>query len=192
MKRISTLLVALFVAGATYAQTTWNIDPTHSNIKFNVTHLVISEVSGNFGKFEGSVVSESKDFAGADVAFKADVNSINTGNDGRDKHLKSDDFLNAEKFPNISFTGNIEKKSEGYYLIGTFTMRDVTKKVAFPAKYNGTITDPYGNIKAGFKVTGTVNRKEYGVNFGAVMDAGGAVVSDEVEIVCNIEVAQAK
>ncbi|MTI39644.1 YceI family protein [Fulvivirga lutimaris] len=187
MKKLILSIGLLVGATFTYGQTEWTIDKSHSSVGFAVTHLVISEVEGQFNDFDAKVVSTSDDFAGSTVEFTAKAASIDTDNEQRDTHLKSDDFFNAEKFPEVKFNGKIVKNGAKYQLVGKFTMRDVTKDVTFDVKYNGTIKDPWGNIKSGFKVTGTVNRKEYGLKWGALTEAGGAVVSDEVEIAVNVE-----
>ncbi|MEQ8927657.1 MAG: YceI family protein [Fulvivirga sp.] len=187
MKKL--ILSFALVAGFSVAQAqiNWQIDKAHSTIGFNVTHLVISEVEGKFNEFDAKVVSTSEDFAGSEVSFTAKVASIDTDNEQRDTHLKSEDFFAAESNPELTFNGNIKKEGEKYKLVGKLTMRGTTKDVTFDVKYNGTIKDPWGNIKSDFKITGTVNRKEYGLKWGALTEAGGAVVADEVEIVCNVE-----
>ncbi|ELR68923.1 YceI [Fulvivirga imtechensis AK7] len=187
MKKLSLLSALLFVAGISHSQTTWIVDKAHSNIGFSVSHMVISETEGNFKDFDALVSSKAEDFDGADVEFTAQVASIDTDNAKRDEHLKGDDFFNAAKYPQIKFKGKIKKTGTKYQLVGDFTMRDVTKKVTFDVKYNGTIKDPWGNIKSGFKINGTVNRQDYGLKWGALTEAGGAVVGDEVDIVCNVE-----
>lgn len=187
MKKLILSIGLLVGATLTYGQTEWTVDKSHSSVGFTVTHLVISEVEGQFNDFDAKVVSTSDDFSGSTVEFAAKAASIDTDNEQRDNHLKSDDFFNAEKFPEVKFNGKIVKNGAKYQLVGKFTMRDVTKDVTFDVKYNGTIKDPWGNIKSGFKVTGTVNRKEYGLKWGALTEAGGAVVSDEVEISVNVE-----
>jgi polyisoprenoid-binding protein YceI len=187
MKKLILSIGLLVGATFTYGQTEWTVDKSHSSVGFTVTHLVISEVEGQFTDFDAKVVSTSDDFAGSTVEFTAKAASIDTDNEQRDNHLKSDDFFNAEKFPEVKFNGQIVKNGAKYQLVGKFTMRDVTKDVTFDVKYNGTIKDPWGNIKSGFKVTGAVNRKEYGLKWGALTEAGGAVVSDEVEITANVE-----
>ncbi len=187
MKKLSSILVLLASATLSYGQTNWAIDKAHSQIGFSVSHLVISEVNGKFDEFDAKVTSKSEDFVGANVEFTAKVSTINTDNEQRDTHLKSEDFFNVEKFPEVKFKGTVQKNAGKYELVGKFTMKDVTKDVRFAVKYNGTIKDPWGNIKSGFKVTGTVNRKEYGLKWGTMTEAGGAVVGDEVEITCNIE-----
>jgi len=179
---------------ATNAPTKWSTDATHSAVKFSVTHLTVSTVEGNFKKFEGTVVSNGNDFNNAQISFTVDVNSINTDNDARDKHLKSDDFFNAEKYPNMTFTSTSFKKVKGnmYALEGNLTIRDVTKKVKFGVLYGGTVKDPWGNIKAGFRASSSISRKAYGLKWSALTEAGGAVVGDEVSINLNMEFAQQK
>lgn len=183
------LATALLLAANLQAQGKWEIDASHSNIQFNVTHLVVSEVNGSFRKFSGSASTDKADFDGAKIEFSADVNSIFTDNENRDKHLMGDDFFNAEKFPKLTFVGKSFKKigDKKYELVGDLTIRDVTKTVTLQATYGGTITDPWKNTKAGFKLSGTINRKDFGLKWNALMEGGGAVVGDEVELVCKIE-----
>lgn len=197
MKKTKSILMAamLFVAaGATAQSAKWTVDAGHSNVKFSVNHLVVSEMEGSFKKFDGTIDATSEDFNNAQLNFTVDVNSINTENEMRDKHLKSDDFFNAEKFPQMTFKSTSFKKTKGnnYALEGNLTIRDVTKKVKFDVTYGGTMKDPYGNIKAGFKTTGTISRKEYGLKWSAMTEAGGAVVGDEVTMILKFEMAKAK
>ncbi len=172
----------------------WAVDGSHSSVKFTVSHLMVSEVEGRFKIFNGKVETPTPDFNNAKISFDVDVNSINTDNDMRDKHLKSDDFFNADKFPKMSFASTSFKKTKGsvYVLEGNLTIRDVTKKVKFAVNYGGTMKDPYGNIKAGFKATGKISRKAYNLKWSATTEAGGAVVGDEVSIVLNIELLKDK
>jgi polyisoprenoid-binding protein YceI len=176
------------------AQTNWSFDKAHSNITFNVEHLVISEVTGNFGSFDGKVQSGADGFDGSKIEFTVDVASVDTDNEKRDNHLKSDDFFNAEKYPQIKFTNGTLKHVEGkeYVLKGDLTIRDVTKTVELEVKQGGVIKDPYGNTKAGFKITGEINRFDYNMKFDAAMEAGGLVVGEDVEIVCNVQLVQSK
>lgn len=182
------------IAKNTSTASTWSLDRSHSSVKFTVQHLVISEVEGNFKMFDGNVASPSADFNNAQVNFTVDVNSINTDDDKRDAHLKSDDFFNAEKYPKMSFTSTSFKKVKGnsYTLEGNLTIRDVTKKVKFAVTYGGIVKDPWGNTKAGFKAAGTINRKDFGLKWGALTEAGGAVVGDDVDMVLNVQLAQNK
>lgn len=172
----------------------WNVDGSHTTVKFTVSHMVISEVDGRFKVFNGSVDATSADFNDAKISFDVDVNSINTDNDMRDNHLKGDDFFNAAKYPKMTFQSTSFKKAKGnnYALEGNLTIREVSKKVKFAVVYGGTVKDPYGNIKAGFKATGKINRKDYGLKWSAVTEAGGAVVGDEVNLVINLEFAKQK
>ena len=171
----------------------WNVDASHASVKFTVRHLGVSEVDGNFKMFEGTIATPSNDFNNAAINFTVDVNSINTDNDMRDKHLKSDDFFNAEKFPKMTFVSTSFKKVKAgvYTLEGNLTIRDVTKKVTFAVTGGGIMKDPYGNIKSGFKATGKISRKAFGLKWSAVTE-GVSVVSDDVNMVLNLEFAQQK
>jgi polyisoprenoid-binding protein YceI len=182
-------LVALFIVVSAWSQGKWTADPIHSKIGFNVTHLVISQVDGSFKKYTGTMLAAKPDFTDAKIDFAVDVASISTENEMRDNHLKSDDFLNAEKFPQITFTSTSLTKTEGnkYVLEGDLKIRDMTRKVKFDVVFGGTMKDGYGNTKAGFKATTTINRFDYGLKWNALTEAGGAVVSPDVNIVLNLE-----
>lgn len=173
------------------ATTTWGIDPTHTEVQFKVKHLVIATVTGFFKKFSGSVESTSDDFDGAKVTFSLDVNSIDTNQADRDAHLKSPDFFAAEEFPTINFTGILKKASgSDYKLAGDLTMRGITKTVELAVEFGGTMVDPWGNTKAGFEINGKVNRKDFGLNWNALTEAGGMVVSEDVKLHLNVELAK--
>lgn len=186
MKRINLMMAMLLAAGSTFAQTTWNIDKVHSKIGFSVVHMVVAETEGTFKDYTGTVSSKSDDFNGAEVSFSAKVASINTENEKRDGHLKSADFFDAEKFPEISFKGNLVKDGSKYKLKGDFTMKGVTKKVEFDVVYGGVIETGRGT-KAGFKINGTINRQDYGVTWAAKMAGGEMVVSDDVTLAIKVE-----
>lgn len=192
MKNLTTIL-SLAMSTMAFAQTNWKLDNSHSNVKFAVEHLAVSETEGNFKSFDGTLVSKNADFTDADITFTVDVKSINTDNEMRDKHLQGDDFFNAEKYPQMKFKSSSFKKVSGnkYILEGDLTIRDVTKKVKFDVVYRGTQKDPYGNTKAGFKATGSIKRMEYGLKWN-VMTEAISVVADDVNIVVNLEYAQAK
>lgn len=166
--------------------TKWVIDPTHSEVSFKVKHLVISTVTGYFRKFEGSAESTSEDFKGAKVAFTANIDSIDTNQSDRDAHLKSDDFFNAEKYPKMSFEGALE----GGTLKGNLTIRDISKTVEMDVDFGGVAADPYGNTKAGFEIEGKISRKEFGLMWNAVTEAGSVVVSDQVRIILSIQLVK--
>jgi polyisoprenoid-binding protein YceI len=185
-KALLFMAIALIGNQALHAQTKWVVDKNHTDIRFSALHMVISEVEGEFKEFEGSVTSTSDDFNGAGVEFVAKTASINTDNERRDNHLKSDDFFKAEAYPDVKFKGKIEKNGDKHYLVGEFTMRDVTKPIKFDVKYNGQIPGRRGR-KAGFKITGTVDRYEYGLMWDSTIETGELVVGQEIQITCNVE-----
>jgi len=188
-------LALLFATQLTFGQSTWKIDPAHSSLMFRVQHLVISEVGGYFREFDGSLVSKNEnDLTGSTINLVAKVASINTDNVDRDKHLKSDDFFNAEKFPELKFVSKSFKKVSGnkYVLVGDLTIRDVTKQVKLNVDYKGTVKDPWGNTKAGFKLTGAIDRFDFNLKWNAALEAGGAVVGKTVKLEANIELAKQK
>lgn len=164
----------------------------HSDVQFKVKHLMINTVTGSFTDFSASVESNGTDFTDARISFEAAVSSISTGNEMRDNHLRSDDFFNAEKFPSIRFTSSsMEQITDSTYkLVGSLTIRDITKEVSLNVEFGGTIVDGYGNLKAGFEATGKLNRKDFGLLWNGVTEAGGIVVSDEVRLVLNIQLLQ--
>ncbi len=164
--------------------TKWAIDPTHSEVGFKVKHMMISTVKGHFEDFNASVESTSEDFSDAKIEVNIDVASINTKNSDRDNHLKSDDFFNAADYPEITF---VSKSFNGEKLVGDLTIRDVTKEVILDVDYNGTAVDPYGNTKAGFEISGEVSRKEFGLKWNVVTEAGSIVVSDTVKLVIDAQ-----
>ena len=168
---------------------TYKIDPAHSEITFKVRHLMISNVSGSFARFDGVMTSEKEDFTDASVSFEAEVSSVSTNQEQRDLHLLSDDFFNAEKFPKITFksTGIDKKDNNEYVLHGDLTIRDITKNIPLHVEYNGATTDPWGQQKIGFEVTGKISRKEFGLKWHAVTEAGGIVAGDDVRLLINVQ-----
>jgi len=171
---------------------TYKIDAAHSEITFKVKHLMISSVTGSFTTFDATLESSKEDFSDAKVSFEADVNTITTGNEQRDAHLKSDDFFAAETYPKLTFVSKEIKKvdDENFKLIGDLTIRDVTKPIELSVEYGGTITDPWGQVKAGFEIAGKINRKEFNLLWSAVTETGGIVVSDEVKLQLNVEMVK--
>lgn len=170
---------------------TWLVDAVHSKVKFSVTHLVISEVEGKFDVYNGNIRSNSEDFSGAAISFSIDAASINTDNEMRDNHLKSADFFDTENHPQLTFKSTSFKKKKGnkYELNGDMTIRGTTKPVTFEVTYGGQSPDGYGNTKAGFKATTTIDRYDYGLKWNAMTEAGGLTVGQEVEIVLNLQFA---
>lgn len=190
MKNVLTFLVVLASTTA-FAQQKWNVDQSHSTIGFSVSHLVVSETEGRFTKFEGNIESVKPDFTDAKIVFTVDVNSINTDNEMRDKHLKGDDFFNAEKYPQMSFTSTSFKKIKGnlYLLEGNLTIRDVTKKVKFAVTYNGSLKTSKGSV-AGFKASTTIDRTAFNLKWNKLTEAGGAMVGKDVTINLKLEFHQ--
>jgi polyisoprenoid-binding protein YceI len=171
---------------------TYKIDAAHSEIGFKVKHLVISTVSGNFSKFDATMEAEKSDFSDASISFEADVDSISTKSEQRDGHLKSDDFFNAEKYPKLTFKStSIEKKDDNEYILhGDLTIRDVTKNIALKVEHGGSVLDPWGQTREGFELSGKISRKEFGLKWNALTEAGGAVVSDDVRLLINVEMVK--
>lgn len=172
----------------------WSIDPAHSEIHFKVKHLMINTVTGSFKKFDATLETGKEDLSDAKISFTADVASIDTGMEFRDTHLKSDEFFNAEKYPQLKFESTgFEKIGDSIYLLkGNLTIRETTRPVQLDVEYGGKMVDFYGNTKAGFEITGKLKRKEFGLNWDAVTEAGGVVVSDEVKLVLNVQMQLAK
>ncbi|MCB9195177.1 MAG: YceI family protein [Flavobacteriales bacterium] len=164
--------------------TKWKIDQAHSDIAFKVKHMMISTVTGYFESFDGEVEADAEDFSDAKIQFSVVIDSINTKNADRDGHLKSDDFFNAATYPKMTF---VSKSFNGESLIGDLTIRDVTKEIELDVDYQGTAVDPYGQTKAGFEVTGNINRKEFGLSWSAVTEAGNIVVSDKVKLQLDVQ-----
>lgn len=164
---------------------TWSADTAHSEVQFKVKHLMINTVTGEFSSYRVNVESDSDKFSNSRIDFEADVQSINTKNDMRDNHLRSDDFFNAERFPKMTFTGTVD--GDVSRITGDLTIRDITRPVSLDVDFGGVMVDPYGTTKAGFEITGQINRQDFGLKWGAVTEAGGVVVSDTVKLVLNIQ-----
>lgn len=171
--------------------TKWVLDPMHSEVTFKIKHLVISSVTGFFKKFEGVCEAPSDDFEGAEIDFSLDVDSIDTNQEQRDVHLKSPEFFDAEKFPKIIFKStSFTKSGDDYDLNGNLTVRDVTKPVTLKVEFGGTAADFYGNLKAGFEVTGKISRKEFGLTWDGITEAGSIVLGDDVKLSINAQFAK--
>ncbi|MDM1061475.1 YceI family protein [Empedobacter falsenii] len=170
--------------------TKWNLDPSHSEVQFKVKHMVISTVTGNFDHFNAGVEANSDDFSDAKFEFDAKIESINTKNSDRDGHLKSADFFAAEQFPEMKFesTSGIQNGK----INGTLEIRGEKQPFTLNADFGGVITDPWGLQRAGFEFSGEINRKDYGLGWSQVTEAGGLVVSDKVKLLVNLEFTQAQ
>lgn len=173
--------------------TTWTIDTAHSEIGFKVKHLVISTVSGKFNSFEGKLEGDPNELINAKISFSADIDSINTGNEQRDGHLKSADFFDAANHPKLTFTStSIEKSGDTEYKVtGDLTIRNTTKPITLNVEFGGVHNNLYGQTVTGFEITGKIKRLEYGLTWNAVTEAGGVVVSDEVKLVIDAELVKA-
>jgi len=171
---------------------TYRIDVDHSDIMFKVKHLMISTVTGIFKKFDATLEVNENDLSDAKVYFEADIDSVDTKNEQRDGHLKSDDFFNAEQYPKMTFrsTGIRSTGSDEYIVTGDLTIRDVTKSIDLKVEYNGSTKDPWGQERMGFEIKGKINRKEYGLKWSAVTEAGGLVVADDVKLAMNVEMVK--
>ena len=169
------------------AKQKWIADPVHSEIGFKVNHMMISTVSGNLNDFDVKVETEGEDFNSANVNFSAKIDSINTKNNDRDNHLKSADFFDAENHPEMTF---VSKSFNGETLTGDLTIRGTTKEIDLDVDFNGIIQDPYGQTKAGFEISGAVSRKEFGLNWNALTEAGSVVVSDKVRLSIDLQLVK--
>jgi len=174
------------------ANTKWVIDPTHSEIGFKIKHLMITNVSGKFEGFEAQVQTEGEDFATAVVEARIKTASINTNNLQRDEHLRNSDFFEVEKNPEIIFSSTkIEKiDNDNFFLHGNLTLKGITRSLKLNVEYSGTTKDPWGNQKAGFIITGKINRNEFGLNFNAALETGGLVLGEEVKINSEVQLVK--
>jgi polyisoprenoid-binding protein YceI len=194
MKLSIKLLVCLFALAALTsirAADTYNIDPVHSTVGFSVSHMVINNVHGKFNDFSGTVTVEGKKIVEAKGTIQ--TKSIDTGVANRDKHLKSPDFFDVEKYPTITFQSKrSEAKGDQTVLVGDFTMHGVTKEISLPAKLSGPIKDPMGNTRVGLQAKVKLQRKDYGLTWNKTLETGGVVVGDDIEIEINAEAVKAK
>lgn len=170
----------------------WSIDPTHSEVGFKVKHMMFTNVSGKFDNFEATATSEEDNFENAQISFSAEASSINTGNTDRDNHLKSADFFDAEQFPKLEFTStSFHKKGEdNFEMKGDLTLHGITKSIALDVEYGGLGKDPWGNMKAGFSISGKFNRKDFGLSWNAALETGGVLVSEEVRLVAEVQMVK--
>jgi polyisoprenoid-binding protein YceI len=189
MKKLFALFIGMSFSCILMAQDNWTIDKEVSNIGFGVSHFLVNQTIGYFKDYDASLVAKTDDFNGATVSFTARTASVFTDNEERDHHLKSDDFFDAAKYPEMKFMGTLIKKSgKNYILKGNLTIRDVTKPVSFPVTYNGRIKDTtFHAEKAGFVVNGSINRLEYGLKWNETFQGGGPIVGDKVELYLHVE-----
>ena len=188
MRRLTLVLLAALAAPA-FAQSSWEIDPAHSNVQFGVRHMMISTVRGKFTKFTATATGDEKDAAHAGVQASIDVASIDTGDEKRDGHLKSPDFFDAEKFPTITFKSTkVEAAGDRRFKVhGDLTMHGVTKPVVLDVEATPEVKGMRGETRAGARATTKVNRTDFGISWSKSMDGGGVVVGDEVEVTIDVE-----
>ena len=193
MKKMNCLALTMILAIAAVAPAAdvYTVDGAHSDVNFKIRHL-ISKVTGRFDDFDGTVTADFENLDASSVTFTIAAASIDTANEDRDKHLRSADFFNVENHPEITFTSSkITKVSDNDYAVtGTFTMLGTSKKITLPVTYLGEIKDPWGNTKAGYELSATINRKDYGMEWNKALDAGGFILGDEVEISIGLEMAK--
>ena len=173
-------------------ETKWEVDPTHSKIGFKVKHLMISNVTGTFREFEGSISSIGNDFSKSVISLSINSASVDTEIGDRDAHLKSGDFFDVEIFPKITFTGSGLKDlgDDLYELTGDLTINGITNPATLSVEFGGINSDPWGNVKAGFSVTGKIKRKDWGLTWNAALETGGVLVGEEVKINCDIQLVK--
>ncbi len=171
------------------AKTIWNLDASHSEIGFKVKHMMITNVSGSFGKFEVNVETEGDDFSTAAISFTAETNSVTTGSEQRDGHIYSPDFFDVENYPEMKFVSTkLEKlNNENYLLHGDLTIKDITKPVKLDVEFGGSGKDPWGNEKVGFTIDGKIERTQWNLNWNAALEAGGFLVSEDVKIHASVQ-----
>jgi len=169
--------------------TKWSIDPMHSEVQFKVKHLVISTVSGFFRSFEGSMETEGEGFENADISFALNIDSIDTNQTQRDEHLKSAEFFDAAQYPQITFKSTSFKSTgdDEYQLVGDLTIKGITKPVTLAAEFGGSTDDFYGNTKAGFEISGKINRKDFGLTWDGVTEAGSVVLGSDIKLDINVQ-----
>lgn len=176
-------------------RTRWSIDPAHSEMGFKVKHLMISYVKGTFNDFESSIYTIGDDFTTAEISVWMDPSSVDTGDNKRDKHLVSPEFFDATNYKEISFNdGKLERSAKGekLELTGNLSIKGITKKVKFDVEYGGKRKDPWGNEKVGFSITGKINRKDWGLTWNTLLEAGGEMIGEEVIINCEVQLIKQK
>jgi polyisoprenoid-binding protein YceI len=170
----------------------WVLDPVHSEITFKVRHMMITNVSGVFQSFSGSMNSSAADFTDAEISFEADIESITTRNEQRDEHLRSSDFFEAQNYPKLKFTSSsfVKESDSNYKMSGILSFRGEEKAIDLEVIYRGTVIDPWGNVKAGFEINGSILRKDFNLNWNATNDTGVAVLSDDVKLLISAQLVR--
>jgi len=170
------------------ATTKWTLDPTHSELQFKVKHLMITTITGNLKSFTAELDAEGDEFENSKISFEGDINSLDTGNTDRDHHLKSADFFNAAQFSTMEFqSSSVIKEGSDYTIHGNLTIKGETKPVKLSAEFGGIATDPWGNTKAGFTLSGKINRTDFGLTWNTAIEGGGVMVSEEVRLLGELQ-----
>src|SRR5688500_16105609 len=171
----------------------WTIDTAHTTVSFVARHMGLSKVRGQFTKFDGQIEGDPSDITTAKARFEVDLASVDSGNPDRDGHLKSADFFDVEKFPKMTFVSkSITGSGEDYKVVGDLTIKDLTKEVELDYEHGGEGVDPYGNRKLGGTLTGTIKRSDWGLTWNVALEAGGLLVSDNIKIEVDLQVAESK
>ena len=174
------------------AKSIWNLDPTHSEVGFKVKHMMFTNVSGKFNEYSLSVENEDDDFETSLISFTAQINSIDTNNTDRDNHLRSADFFDAEKYPEMTFRSTGVSKADGnnYKVAGELTIKETTRPVELSVEYSGLMKDPWGNTKIAVSVETKINRKDFGLSWNAALETGGVLVGEDVRINAEIQLVK--
>lgn len=195
-KFLTAVLSLMIIASVAVAQDAakWEVDGAHSSVSFKISHMVISKVKGNFDEFSADIMFPENDPSKGSVNFTIQVASVDTDNTKRDDHLKAADFFDVENYPTMTFVSkSVTKVSDNKYKItGDLTIRGTTEEVTFDAELNGIVQDPWGGTRAGFSVTTTIDRTDFGLTYGKVMETGGLMVGHDVEIEMELELVKAK
>ncbi len=177
---------------ATMTTTKWGLDKAHSEIQFKAKHMMITNVTGVFKDYEATIETEGEDFSTTQITFTAETASVSTGSEQRDGHLKAEDFFNVEKYPKLTFVStNVARTGESKFILtGDLTIRDVTKPVSLDVVFEGNVVDPWGNTKFGFTLSGKLSRKEFGLSWNVVTEAGGILVGDEIKLHASVQISK--
>ncbi len=189
-KKTLTAVVLMLVLAVSVPAATWKLDKAHSSIGFSVRHMVISKTTGTFGEFDGAIEFDGKNVMTGSVEVTAQMASVDTDDTKRDDHLRSPDFFDVEKYPTMTFKSTKVKSTgkDSFELTGMLTIKGISREVTFDCEFNGTMSDPMGNTRAGFSAETEIDRQDFNVSFSKVLDGGGLVVGDMVKLMLELEV----
>lgn len=190
---LGTLALIAAIPSSSFAADQYSLDVAHSSVGFSVRHMVVSKVHGTFDDFDCSIVADLENIENSSVEVTIQAASINTRNEKRDEHLRSEDFFFVQEHPTLTFrSSSISKQGDGYVARGTLTIRGISKEIELPFALNGPVTSPWGETVMGVEIEYTLNRKDYGVNWNKTLDSGGLVVGDEVDVEINLEMKKSE